>query len=125
MFRALTGLIAFTLLLRAMIPVGFMPDPAAAREGVFKLVICNGSGFSTITLDANGDPVETDSNHETETASACFFAPIGPALPSSQDLVPVSQVGLSGPTPWSPILAAGHLRYRLTALQPRAPPLRS
>ena len=125
MFRVLSGLIAFTLLLQAMIPVGFMPDPAAARDGVFKLVICNGSGFSTITLDANGDPVETDSEHEAETASACFFAPIGPALPSIQDLIPVSQAGLPVPTSWSPILAAGHLRYQPTALRPRAPPLRS
>lgn len=124
-FRALSGLIAFTLLLRAMIPVGFMPDLAAARDGVFTFVICSGSGFSTITLDANGDPVEPGSGHDAEAVSPCLFAPIGPALPASHPSGSLAQAGFSLLASWSPVLAAGHLRYRPTALRPRAPPLRA
>ena len=125
MFRALTGLLAFVLLLRAMIPVGFMPDLAAARDGVFTFVICSGSGFSTITLDANGDPVESDSGHEAEATGHCIFAPVGPALLASQWPDPVVQLHGSAPVLWSPILAAGHLRHRPSALRPRAPPSHS
>ncbi|MGP1256416.1 MAG: hypothetical protein ACTS10_18495 [Kiloniellales bacterium] len=125
MFRTLTGLITFVLLLRAMIPVGFMPDLAAARDGVFTLVICSGSGVSTITLDANGDPVDPDAGHDAEATSHCIFAPIAPVLLASQWPDLVAQMRTSAPAPWSPILAAGHLRYQPSGLRPRAPPLRS
>ncbi|WP_119168678.1 DUF2946 family protein [Algihabitans albus] len=125
MFRALTGLIAFCLLLRAMIPVGFMPDLAAARDGVFTLVICTGNGLSTIELDANGDPVDPDDRHEAEAQSHCTFAPIGPVVLTSLPADLTSRALASAPASWSSIPAAGHIRYRPTALLPRAPPLRS
>ena len=43
-------------LLRAFIPLGFMP--AAAEDGWVTLVICTGDGVSSITIDAEGRPVE-------------------------------------------------------------------
>ena len=67
------------LLLRAAIPVGWMPETAGGTT----LVICTAQGLSTIILDHDGKPVEPTkedgSEHETAPcifgATAHYFAP--------------------------------------------------
>jgi hypothetical protein len=50
------ALIAF-FALRALVPLGFMPDVAALGEGRFELVICTSSGEKLVqTVDLGGAP---------------------------------------------------------------------
>jgi len=39
----------------------FLPSVAVAADGTQTLVICSGSGIKTITLDVDGNPVDTPS----------------------------------------------------------------
>ncbi|MEQ1711265.1 MAG: DUF2946 family protein [Hyphomicrobium sp.] len=41
--------------LRALVPAGFMPDFAAARDGGVRLVICTAQGLATITIPGDGE----------------------------------------------------------------------
>lgn len=45
------------MVVRAVVPVGFMPDLTRLADGVFEIVICSPDGIATITVDAAGDPV--------------------------------------------------------------------
>lgn len=65
-------------LVRALVPVGYMPDLSAARDGTFKVVICTGDGARTITLDASGAPT-----HPADTAGdqqGCVFSTLAEAV---------------------------------------------
>lgn len=55
--RCVLTLLAIIILLRAIVPVGFMPDLSQLANGVFEVVICSGDGLSTITVDGDGNPV--------------------------------------------------------------------
>lgn len=44
-------------LLHALVPVGFMPDVDALQIGKLEIVICTGTGFKTLTVDENGNPL--------------------------------------------------------------------
>jgi hypothetical protein len=48
----------FGLMLRAVLAPGLMPDPAAARDGIFKLIICTGTGIEHRAGTPDGDPGE-------------------------------------------------------------------
>lgn len=52
------------LLVRAFVPSGYMLQADAA--GNFEVVICTENGFKTITVDAEGRPVESDGGGQTE-----------------------------------------------------------
>ncbi|HPG89666.1 MAG TPA: hypothetical protein PLD46_08425 [Hyphomicrobium sp.] len=54
-FLARLLLLAFCL--RALVPVGYMPDLRATAAGHFKVVVCSASGTKSITLDKDGIPV--------------------------------------------------------------------
>ena len=123
--RLLTRLLVLCLFLRALIPAGFMPDLAAARDGVITITICTAYGMTTVALDENGDPVEPDQAPETETREHCRFAPAGPV-----DLPPVTRT----PTPVAFALPASPrtlqddvrvTRQTAGAVGPRAPPTSS
>jgi hypothetical protein len=53
--RCLTLIAAFALLVRGLIPVGYMLAPAAAGE--MTVVICTGHGPQLVIIDAEGKPV--------------------------------------------------------------------
>ena len=72
---ALMGVCA--LLLRSVIALGVMPDPAAAAYGVFKLVICTGSG---VKLLQGGAPDGSDAGHSAGEA-VCPYAASGLIAP--------------------------------------------
>jgi hypothetical protein len=45
------------MLLRALVPAGFMPDLGALKHGVYTLTICSGSVQKSVLVDADGAPV--------------------------------------------------------------------
>ena len=122
MSRALTRLIVCCVLLRALIPAGFMPVPAVAQDGIFSIVICTADGFSTITVDGNGDPVDPDHGGDAPAKDHCPFAPVGWVIPTVIPADPQPRTFSAAVARWSPIEAAGHAHYRPTSLNPRAPP---
>ncbi|MCR9074203.1 MAG: hypothetical protein NXI18_21250 [Alphaproteobacteria bacterium] len=71
--------IAWTLLvlvmLRAAIPVGFMPDLDALRDGWIEIVICTPGGLKTIAVsDAKGGPAGSEDGSSTgPSAHECPF----------------------------------------------------
>lgn len=68
------------LLLRAMLPPGYMPDLSALGEGGLPLVICTGAAQNvTLLLDADGKPVKT-SDMPAPSDVPCLFALLA-ALP--------------------------------------------
>ncbi len=68
----LAHLLLSLFVLRALVPVGYMPDFSAVAQGVFKVVICSASGAKTLTVDADGHevPSKSDLSHD----QPCAFA---------------------------------------------------
>lgn len=102
--------------LRALVPVGYMPDLAAAGEGQVRIVICTGYGSKSILVDEAGKPLADRDAGQTGhgdcpfgTASGAAFlapepamAPVHPAL--VQDfLSPVSALSLTPPAHGPPL----------------------
>lgn len=79
--RALAAWTLFcTLLLRAMLPPGYMPDLSALGNGGLPLVICTGAAQEVpLLLDADGQPVKT-SDMPAPSDVPCLFALLA-ALP--------------------------------------------
>ncbi|MEQ1616147.1 MAG: hypothetical protein ABL904_25630 [Hyphomicrobiaceae bacterium] len=75
------------MLLRGLIPAGFMPDLAAAGGGSLQLVICIGGGLKVVTVPATLADVE----HETPTSTSDYCAFGGLTVPV---LLPVGQSAL-------------------------------
>ncbi len=57
-------------------PVGFMPDFGALRDGHFEVVICTGATTKTIIVDESGQPVSSEQEAPTKHAGAykCAFS---------------------------------------------------
>lgn len=60
--------VALVFLIRAMVPVGFMPD----FSGKHAIQICSGTEIKTIMVDQSGQPVGSD--HQKQTDKACSFS---------------------------------------------------
>jgi hypothetical protein len=75
---ALMGVCA--LLLRSVIAPGVMPDPAAAADGVFKLVICTGGGVKLLLH--GGTPDGSDTGRAAGEA-VCPYAASGLIAPQA------------------------------------------
>jgi Protein of unknown function (DUF2946) len=110
--------------LRAAVPVGYMPDLGALRDGQVQIVICTGTGTQALLVDQSGHPVEDGGAADQAGASDCAFAistASALALPSAVPLLslPVaagrtartSEAGISFPPAQGPPLG------------PRAPPI--
>lgn len=74
-------------MLRALIPVGMMPDAQAAAEGILKVVICTPAGAKTVALGADGQPVQDQGaiHHDqpcafSGLATVALVAPDAPLL---------------------------------------------
>lgn len=82
----LARLLLFATVLRALAPLGFMPDLQALQEGRVEIVLCTGIGFKTITVDAAGRPVLPDGSDapsdpgEGAGADCAFRSPAAAAL---------------------------------------------
>jgi hypothetical protein len=95
-----------------------MPE-AQPDESGFRMVLCSGAGPVTLTVDADGVPIESD-NHAADSRSCPFSAVALAAAPPAPPLgfLALAQA-LPAPLPVSsppprPVLAG--------ALGPRAPP---
>ncbi len=47
-------LLLLSFALRALVPLGYMPDFHALSQGTFKVVICTASGSKTLEVDSQG-----------------------------------------------------------------------
>jgi hypothetical protein len=111
--------------LRAMLPVGYMPDLGALKEGQVQIVICTGTGTQALFVDASGQPIdhESDPGEGYGGAADCAFAAaMAKAVaqpPVLAVLVPLPAVGLpsSAETPALQASSEG------PPLGPRAPPV--
>jgi hypothetical protein len=117
-FRRLAVLLgAFGLLLRAVIAPGVMPDPYAAAQGTFKLVICTGEGIQ----ERSGQPDNgsTDPVHRGDHA-LCPYNAAGHVATAASDIP-----SLAAPLPRRfEIPAAQRIAPRILLHTPgaRAPP---
>lgn len=116
-----TLLLTGVLLLRGLVPVGFMPDLAAIVDGTFQIVICTGGGLKVVTV-----PLAPAHGGEHEPASAgeqCAFA----GLVSTVLLAPAQPAILAPVTAASSlrilVVDSGHLGAIVPGLGARAPPL--
>lgn len=117
-------LFAALFALRALLPLGFMPDLAAASAGELEITLCTAYGPSTQTVDATGSP-SRDGPAEPGRARGkdCpFFMALSKsiALPLWEPLAwPVQPVMVpDGPRSLRPI----HRPTAGASLGPRAPP---
>ena len=120
--RLLVQLTLFLVLLRALIPPGYMPDLAAAQDGVITLVICSPDGLRTVSLDENGKPVEPGESPDEHQRQHCPFASVG-----SIDLPPLAKepmpiVFTMHAALWSPQEGLGAERPVVGPVGSRAPP---
>ncbi|WP_439816572.1 DUF2946 family protein [Zavarzinia sp. CC-PAN008] len=106
------------VVLRILVPPGFMPDLAALQDGRLQVVLCSADGARTLTLAADGSVIPDEGDHPVEAGALhCPFGLAGavdvilPALPVLQLVHPRAQVRA----------AAGHV----LVLRPpvRGPPL--
>lgn len=113
-------IVAFAL--RAVIPVGFMPDLAALGQERVEIVICTGIGAQSIEVDADGQPVKPgpSDRSSTECPFAATFATA--VLSPVMGEVEIARLERSEPVPVS---GATALRpaVRGAPLGSRAPPL--
>ena len=121
--RPLLHLVLFLFLLRALVPPGYMPDLAAAQDGIITLVICSPDGLRTISLDENGNPVEPgEAPEEHQRQQHCPFASVGsidlpPAAKEPTLFVFAMQAAL-----WSPQTGFSGERPIVGPVGSRAPP---
>jgi hypothetical protein len=107
------------LLLRALLPTGFMPDLLAAQQGLFKITICAANGTQNVFVDKQMQP----HSPKTPQHKPCDFA-------LSQHLTwLVLAIGLLTLLVWPwqkirPILVHTQLRpiFKLGNATPRGPP---
>ena len=76
--RFAAPLLVLSLLVQGLLPPGFMPAAAAGTDGGFVLVICSPDGVSTILVDAQGQPLDsegqTEDGPEGDRALRCAYA---------------------------------------------------
>lgn len=73
------------VVLRALLPVGFMADFGAAAKGEFKVVICSAYGPKTIDLDLGPGPAH-DPNSQAAQGDLCPFGMSPAAAPLPEPL---------------------------------------
>lgn len=98
-------------LFRALVPTGFMPDPAALRDGRLSITLCTANGAMLVTpLTLLTDTPATHSGHDTVANAECPFG----LLMAQAVLPPVVSVAA---------IAAVFLRYVPHATYATLPPL--
>ena len=118
-FSRMAALMAvFAVLLRCAIAPGVMPDPLAAADGVFKLVICTGAGIKVMHGGAHDGPSPVEQRGDD---AVCPFAAFGHvAIPAGAVPLAVADFGRAVSAPPQVSFAAGGWTHTLGA---RAPPI--
>jgi hypothetical protein len=76
--RTLYGLMWLALLavlVRALIPLGYMPS-MAQKDGTFQMVVCSLDGPKTVTVQTDFDP-QSIPEHTEQAQEHCVFALLG------------------------------------------------
>ncbi len=68
------------VLLRALIPIGFMPDLSGLSSGELKIVICKAGGSEVLIVNDDGSPANHDASGHGD--GPCAFAGIAAATPA-------------------------------------------
>lgn len=72
--RFIARLTLLLFALRAIVPVGFMPDLGALGHGEVKIVICTGDGTRALLVDEAGQPLADQNPHKAHHAADCPFS---------------------------------------------------
>lgn len=97
-------LLAFAL--RALVPVGYMPDLAALSKGTLQVVICTANGSETVLLDAGGKTHKKTNSHADQP---CAFSGLHAAALTA-----------SVAEPAKPAIEVSRLKFAFEALLPPA-----
>lgn len=111
--------------LRALVPVGYMPDLGAARDGQVRVVLCTGYGSKSVLVDESGAPVEDQDEAKHGAAGDCPFG----AAPAAALIGAEPAAALAIPDLKQASLAPGDASVLLPPAQgpplgQRAPPVR-
>ena len=112
------------VMLRALIPAGYMPEIKPGKT--VQMVVCSLDGFKTVTVDESFDPTHHSDQTNHTAKEPCEFASIGPMAvlgavtfhiaPMTWDMIGV--VGSSSPSVY-------HTHSVYAHGQSRAPPVTS
>ncbi len=125
--RTLLCLMLLAVGLRAMIPVGYMPDTTALRQGVVRIGLCTSTGMVSFVQVLHGGP-GTGMDHAAHDHSGSGHAagaecPFWAMAHLAADLPPLAIVVLLGAVRGQAIRFA--VPAALPALPPAGPPLGS
>lgn len=90
-------LLLLALIAHSLIPVGFMPDANAAKDGKFQLVICTGYGPLTSTTNDQVDHAHHHDDTKDHSSKHQFEAPCAFSIDSTvvvATFLPVTQTGI-------------------------------
>jgi hypothetical protein len=73
--KPITVILLLVLAMRALLPTGFMVQPANAGDGSFEIVICTSAGQQVMKVDADGAPLPAKTHHTDH--GLCAFAAAG------------------------------------------------
>lgn len=97
--RGLARLALVLFALRALLPVGFMPDIGLLKQGGFQIVLCTAQGPTAITVDADGAPIDRDGGQDPADAAFAKDCPFGTAFAKAFDVpAAIATAVLSVPT---------------------------
>lgn len=92
-WRAVARLTLIAFALRALLPIGFMPDLHALQDGRFEIVLCTADGAHLLTVGSDGQPIDPDSSKDPKSQSS-QDCPFGIAFAKAL-IVPVSASAMS------------------------------
>ena len=95
-FRSFAAQLTLALFaLRALVPVGYMPDFAAAADGQVRIVICTGFGSKSILVDEAGNPVADQDDSQPGYGDCPFGTASGAAFLTPEPAVAPVHAGLA------------------------------
>ena len=72
--RVMARLTLLVFALRALVPVGFMPDLGALGHGQVQIVLCTGDGTRSLLVDEAGRPLADQGSGKVHHAADCPFS---------------------------------------------------
>jgi hypothetical protein len=86
--RPAVFLLVGVMLLRSLVPAGFMPDPVAAHDGAFRLIFCSGpSGAGTAASGVHAS--EHGPGHPPPASDQCQYAVLAAPVLAAADAAAV------------------------------------
>lgn len=119
----MVALTAFTIGLRALIPVGYMPDLAGLASGQIEMVVCTMNGPIKMLVDPGHDPHPVHpSDRQSDTCQFALATPWSAAVTvDATDLLYV--LAIVGTIVFAVAATRAWHRQAYQLAQPRGPPL--